>query len=129
MPKPRKPKPEGEKESRMGKTLDPFEEYFISPSPGPSSRPQQSRQPPGPLPQSECTDEQCYSDGQQGTNDKAYKQLKEIGDIVVQYDPVHAVLPWAGVRFIPMVCDPPALHNQTACPAQLLCTIVLKLPP
>ncbi|KAF8417576.1 hypothetical protein EV426DRAFT_699665 [Tirmania nivea] len=27
-------------------------------------------------------------------------KFKEVGDIVVQYDPVHAALPWAGVRFI-----------------------------
>ena len=27
-------------------------------------------------------------------------KFKEIGDIVVQYDPVHAALPWAGVRFL-----------------------------
>lgn len=27
-------------------------------------------------------------------------KFKEIGDIAVQYDPVHAALPWAGVRFI-----------------------------
>lgn len=27
-------------------------------------------------------------------------RFKEIGDIVVQYDPVHAALPWAGVRFL-----------------------------
>jgi len=33
-------------------------------------------------------------------------KFKEIGDIVVQYDPVHAALPWAGVRFILMVCNP-----------------------
>jgi len=33
-------------------------------------------------------------------------KFKEIGDIVVQYDPVHAALPWAGVRLILMVCDP-----------------------
>ncbi|KAJ5520473.1 Velvet factor [Penicillium fimorum] len=26
--------------------------------------------------------------------------FKEIGDIIVQYDPVHAALPWAGVRFL-----------------------------
>jgi len=31
-------------------------------------------------------------------------KFKEIGDIVMQYDPVHAALPWAGVRFILMVC-------------------------
>jgi len=33
-------------------------------------------------------------------------KFKEIGDIVMQYDPVHAALPWAAVRFILMVCDP-----------------------
>ena len=27
-------------------------------------------------------------------------RFKEIGDIVVQYDPSHAALPWAGVRFL-----------------------------
>ncbi|KAH8589487.1 hypothetical protein B0O99DRAFT_333678 [Bisporella sp. PMI_857] len=26
--------------------------------------------------------------------------FKQVGDIVVQYDPVHAALPWAGVRFL-----------------------------
>lgn len=26
--------------------------------------------------------------------------FKEIGDVAVQYDPVHAALPWAGVRFL-----------------------------
>ena len=26
--------------------------------------------------------------------------FKEIGDTIVQYDPVHAALPWAGVRFL-----------------------------
>jgi len=30
-------------------------------------------------------------------------KFKEIGDIAVQYDPVHAALPWAGVRFILLV--------------------------
>ena len=33
-------------------------------------------------------------------------KFKEIGDIAVQYDPVHAALPWAGVRFILMVSEP-----------------------
>ncbi|KAF8861649.1 hypothetical protein BDZ45DRAFT_586659, partial [Acephala macrosclerotiorum] len=28
------------------------------------------------------------------------KTFKEVGDIVVNYDPVHAALPWAGVRFL-----------------------------
>ena len=27
-------------------------------------------------------------------------RFKQIGDIIVQYDPVHAVLPWAGFRFL-----------------------------
>jgi len=45
-------------------------------------------------------------------------KFKEIRDIVVQYDPVHAALPWAGVRFILMVCKSP----------QLLCRIVLTSP-
>lgn len=31
-------------------------------------------------------------------------KFKEIGDIVSQYDPVHAALPWAGVRFILIAC-------------------------
>jgi len=30
-------------------------------------------------------------------------KFKEVGDIAVQYDPVHAALPWAGVRFILLV--------------------------
>jgi len=28
------------------------------------------------------------------------RKFKEVGDIAVQYDPVHASLPWAGVRLI-----------------------------
>ncbi|KAF3185890.1 hypothetical protein TWF788_003938 [Orbilia oligospora] len=28
------------------------------------------------------------------------KTFKEVGDIAVQYDPIHAALPWAGVRFM-----------------------------
>lgn len=31
-------------------------------------------------------------------------RFREIGDIVVQYDPYHAALPWAGVRFLIQVC-------------------------
>ena len=31
-------------------------------------------------------------------------RFKDIGDIVVQYDPVHAALPWAAVRFLLQVC-------------------------
>ena len=26
--------------------------------------------------------------------------FKEIGDIIVQFDPVHSALPWAGFRFL-----------------------------
>ena len=33
-------------------------------------------------------------------------KFKEIGDLAVQYDPVHAALPWAGVRLLLMVCTP-----------------------
>jgi len=32
-------------------------------------------------------------------------KFKDIGDIAVQYDPAHAALPWAGVRFILTVCN------------------------
>ncbi len=28
------------------------------------------------------------------------QKFKDIGDIVVQYDPTHAALPWAGIRFL-----------------------------
>ena len=28
------------------------------------------------------------------------KKFKEVGDVAVNYDPVHAALPWAGVRFL-----------------------------
>ncbi|KAK2036992.1 hypothetical protein LZ31DRAFT_482286, partial [Colletotrichum somersetense] len=31
---------------------------------------------------------------------KWVNHFKEIGDIAVQYDPVHAALPWAGIRFL-----------------------------
>lgn len=26
--------------------------------------------------------------------------FKQVGDVAVQYDPAHAALPWAGIRFI-----------------------------
>lgn len=35
--------------------------------------------------------------------DKVIKWIdlfKQVGDIAIQYDPVHAALPWAGVRFV-----------------------------
>jgi hypothetical protein len=31
--------------------------------------------------------------------------FKQVGDTVVQYDPVHTALPWAGVRFLLQVCS------------------------
>jgi hypothetical protein len=30
--------------------------------------------------------------------------FKQVGDAAIQYDPVHAALPWAGVRFLLQVC-------------------------
>lgn len=30
---------------------------------------------------------------------KSIDQFKQLGDVAIQYDPVHAALPWAGVRF------------------------------
>ena len=38
-------------------------------------------------------------------------RFKDIGDIVVQYDPVHAALPWAGVRFLLQVCRSPIISH------------------
>ena len=34
-------------------------------------------------------------------------KFKQIGDIVVQYDPAHAALPWAGFRFLLQVVFKP----------------------
>jgi len=31
-------------------------------------------------------------------------KFKAVGDTAVQYDPIHTALPWAGVRFILLVC-------------------------
>lgn len=31
---------------------------------------------------------------------KWVNHFKDVGDIAVQYDPVHAALPWAGIRFL-----------------------------
>jgi hypothetical protein len=31
---------------------------------------------------------------------KWVNKFKEVGDVAVQYDPTHAALPWAGVRFL-----------------------------
>ena len=43
---------------------------------------------------------------------KWVNHFKAVGDIAVQYDPVHAALPWAGVRFLLNVSD--ALHPSDA---------------
>ena len=39
-------------------------------------------------------------------------RFKEIGDIAIQYVPVHAALPWAGVRFLLQVCRSSPLFHQ-----------------
>ncbi|RPB22318.1 hypothetical protein L211DRAFT_333600 [Terfezia boudieri ATCC MYA-4762] len=31
-------------------------------------------------------------------------RFKEIGDIIIQFNPVHAALPWAGFRFLLKLC-------------------------
>lgn len=36
--------------------------------------------------------------------------FKQIGDVVIQYDPTHAALPWAGVRFLLQVYTVDANH-------------------
>ncbi len=36
-------------------------------------------------------------------------RFKQVGDIAVQYDPAHAALPWAGVRFL-LIVNTPAYH-------------------
>ena len=33
-------------------------------------------------------------------------KFKALGDVAVQYDPAHASLPWAGVRFLLQVSTP-----------------------
>ena len=51
-----------------------------------------------------------WGDNEINVREKAEKlvdwivKFKEVVDIAVQYDPVHAALPWAGVRFILTVC-------------------------
>jgi hypothetical protein len=47
-------------------------------------------------------------------------KFKQVGDIVVQYDPHHFALPWAGVRFLLEVCyidfHDLALHHSPSWP-------------
>ena len=40
-----------------------------------------------------------------GKVSKWIQLFKEVGDTIVQYDPGHAALPWAGVRFLLQVCS------------------------
>ena len=40
-------------------------------------------------------------------------RFKSIGDIIVQYDPTHIALPWAGVRFLLQVGDVSTVTNAT----------------
>lgn len=35
------------------------------------------------------------------------EKAQQVGDAIVQYDPVHAALPWAGARFLLMVSRVP----------------------
>jgi hypothetical protein len=41
-------------------------------------------------------------------------KFKEVGDIAVNFDPTHASLPWAGVRFLLQVLTPPQCVNKLA---------------
>ncbi|KAM0601578.1 hypothetical protein ACHAP1_008566 [Verticillium nonalfalfae] len=36
---------------------------------------------------------------------KWVNHFKDVGDVIVQYDPVHAALPWAGLRFLLKLSD------------------------
>lgn len=40
---------------------------------------------------------------------KWINKFKEVGDTLVQYDPTHAAIPWAAVRFLLQVSHPCAL--------------------
>ena len=42
--------------------------------------------------------------------------FKQVGDAAIQYDPVHAALPWAGVRFLLQVCSIEVLEGMTKYP-------------
>ena len=39
-------------------------------------------------------------------------KFKEVIDVAVQYDPLHATLPWAAVRFLLQVIGPPFTSNR-----------------
>ena len=44
---------------------------------------------------------------------KWVERFKQIGDTAVQYDPIHAALPWAGLRFLLEVCSINDAHPLT----------------
>ena len=41
------------------------------------------------------------------------KQFRDIGDEAVQFDPVHAALPWAGVRLLLQVCCHACMYDDS----------------
>ena len=55
---------------------------------------------------------------------KWLNKFKAVGDIIVQFDPVHAALPWAGFRLLLQVCDCPMvtrhIHHSYCCSGSLL---------
>lgn len=44
------------------------------------------------------------------------QKLVDIGDVAVSYDPGHAALPWAGIRFLLKVCTLSRLVSQIKSP-------------
>jgi hypothetical protein len=42
------------------------------------------------------------------------EMFKQVGDVAVQYDPVHAALPWAGIRFLLQVCKIALFREEVA---------------
>ena len=40
--------------------------------------------------------------------------FQQVGDVAVQYDPSHAALPWAGIRFILQVCKITLFREEVA---------------
>jgi hypothetical protein len=41
------------------------------------------------------------------------KKFRDVGDSVMQYDPAHAALPWAGMRVLLQVCSSKNIRVQT----------------
>ena len=42
------------------------------------------------------------------------EMFKQAGDVAVQYDPAHAALPWAGIRFLLQVCKIELFREEVA---------------